>query len=95
MITEQKDKLNFSKPSSQKMDMLVNHYANHESVKEFMREPPEGVTIHEIAPQKTLQTKGLLSSKDDIMADYESGQLAGFEFLNKLQERDTSTLLSE
>ncbi|MGR5166047.1 patatin-like phospholipase family protein [Vibrio astriarenae] len=95
MLSEQKDKLNFSKPSSQKMDMLVNHYANHEAVKEFMRTPPEGVNIHEISPQNGLMTKGLLSSKDDIMADYENGQLAGFEFLKQIQERYNSTLLKE
>nr|WP_301334091.1 DUF6363 domain-containing protein [Vibrio agarivorans] len=75
--------------------MLVNHYANHEAVKEFMRTPPEGVIIHEITPKSDLLTKGLLSSRDDIMADYENGQLAGFEFLKQMQERDNSTLLKE
>ncbi|MGL6312651.1 patatin-like phospholipase family protein [Vibrio sp. WXL103] len=88
MLAEQKHRLNLSKPSSQKVDMLVNHYVNHEAVKEFMREPPKGVIIHEIAPSNSLLTKGLMSSRKEILSDYESGQLAGFEFLNRLQERE-------
>ncbi|MDR9831275.1 patatin family protein [Vibrio sp. FNV 38] len=95
MLAEQKQKLNFTKPSSQKMDMLVNHYISHEAVKEFMRQPPKGVTIHEIAPKNGLMSRGLLSHRDDILADYENGQLAGFEFLKQLEERDNSSLQSE
>ncbi|MCK6263515.1 patatin family protein [Vibrio sp. ZSDE26] len=83
LIKVQSEKRNFSGEHTKKMEMLVSHYLNHESVKEFMREPPVGVTIHEIAPLSPLLSKGLLSGKDEILSDYQQGLLAGKEYLER------------
>ncbi|MGF1719067.1 patatin family protein [Vibrio kyushuensis] len=93
LIKEQSIKHNFSGEKSKKMEMLVSHYLNHESVKEFMNSPPEETLIHEIAPVTPLSSKGLLSGKDDILSDYQQGRLAGKEFLsNKSLSNDESLI---
>ncbi|MGC9492388.1 DUF6363 domain-containing protein, partial [Vibrio genomosp. F10] len=81
LLKEQSKKGHFSGGSSKKMEMLVSHYLNHESVKEFMNRPPEGIVIHEISPANPLSSRGLLSGKDDILSDYQQGLLAGKEFI--------------
>ncbi|MEZ9630806.1 patatin family protein [Vibrio breoganii] len=83
MIAHQSHK-QFKAHAPRSMEMLFAHYMNHSSISEFMNQPPEGVTIREIAPHKPLNCSGLLSHKDDIFADYESGVLAGKDFLSNL-----------
>ncbi|WP_295890417.1 patatin family protein [uncultured Vibrio sp.] len=92
LIKEQSIKHNFKGDGSKKMEMLVSHYLNHEIAKEFMIEPPEEVSIHEISPLTPLSSKGLLSNKDDILSDYQQGALAGKEFILK-QIQSNSVLM--
>ncbi|MEZ9233439.1 patatin family protein [Vibrio amylolyticus] len=92
LIKEQSTKHNFKGDGSKKMEMLVSHYLNHEVVKEFMLDPPEEVVIHEISPLVPLSSKGLLSNKDDILSDYQQGQLVGKEFILKQIELKSALL---
>lgn len=81
IIEQQTKRLDFSMLKPQKMDMLVSHYMNHTNAVEFMNTPPEGVNIDCIAPKSPLATKELLSSRVDILHDYQLGLQAGAEYL--------------
>ncbi len=81
LVAQQAEKFKSSKAYSKNMRMLVQHYSNHTAVKEFMSNPPQDVTIYEIAPEVPLLCHGLLSDKDDILHDYQVGLLAGSQFL--------------
>ncbi|CAM3968488.1 patatin-like phospholipase family protein [Vibrio neonatus] len=82
MLAHQSQKINFKAHTPRTVEMLFNHYMNHSAISGFMNKPPEGVNLWEITPHKPLSCSGLLSHKDDILADYESGVLAGKEFLS-------------
>lgn len=81
IIDQQAKRLDFSMLKPQKMDMLVSHYMNHTNAIEFMNAPPEEVNIDCIAPKTALATKELLSSRVDILHDYQLGLQAGAEYL--------------
>ncbi|WP_261817891.1 patatin family protein [Vibrio gallicus] len=83
LLIQQSQKWRTHTPRS--MEMLFSHYANHMSVSEFMNCPPEGVVIHELAPDKPLSCSGLMSGKSDILADYERGIMVGKDFLKRIQ----------
>ncbi|GAM66678.1 hypothetical protein JCM19236_3008 [Vibrio sp. JCM 19236] len=82
LLTQQSQKWRTHTPRT--MEMLFAHYTNHMSVTEFMNCPPEGVVIHELAPPKPLSSTGLMSGKDDILVDYETGIMVGKDFLKRL-----------
>ncbi|OBT16990.1 patatin family protein [Vibrio sp. UCD-FRSSP16_10] len=82
MMAYHSQRLNIKSHTPHSIEMLFNHYMNHSAISDFMNTPPEGVTITEITPIKSLNSSGLLSHKDDILADYEIGVLAGKEFLS-------------
>ncbi len=84
MIAQQSERLMQASSGNKNMDMLVQHYMSHNEVKNFMQTPPQGVNIYEIAPSMPLKCKGLMSSKEEILHDYELGLLAGNEFLEAL-----------
>ncbi|GAD80099.1 patatin-like phospholipase family protein [Vibrio ezurae] len=85
MLAQQSRKINFKAHAPRAVEMLFHHYMNHSTVSDFMNKPPQGVSLWEIAPHKPLSCSGLMSHKDDILADYESGVLAGKEFLSKVR----------
>lgn len=64
------------------IDMLNRYYSTYQGAHEFMLSPPEGLQIIQIAPEKSLKSRALLSSKDDLEIDYREGKLIGREFVS-------------
>ena len=76
------------------IDMLNRYYTTYQDAHEFMLSPPEGLQIIQIAPEKSLKSRALLSSKDDLEIDYREGKLIGREFVSHFAEilNETSAL---
>ncbi|MDV5169033.1 patatin family protein [Photobacterium rosenbergii] len=76
------------------IDMLNRYYTTYQDAHEFMLSPPEGLKIIQIAPEKSLRSRALLSSKDDLEIDYREGKLIGREFVSHFAEilNETSTV---
>ncbi|PSU34324.1 patatin-like phospholipase family protein [Photobacterium lutimaris] len=64
------------------IDMLNRYYTTYQGSHEFMLSPPEGLQIIQIAPEKGLKSRALLSGKDDLEVDYREGKLIGREFIS-------------
>jgi predicted patatin/cPLA2 family phospholipase len=90
LLAQQQQRLLQKASSNKNMDMLVQHYMNHNAARQFIHTPPEGVNMFEIAPSVALKSKGLMSSKSDILHDYEVGLLAGKEFLERFKQMQPS-----
>jgi predicted patatin/cPLA2 family phospholipase len=89
LVAQQQQRLMQTSTGNKNMDMLVQHYVSHNAVRQFIQTPPEGVTLHEISPMVPLKSKGLMSSKSDILHDYELGLLAGTEFLEAFHQEQS------
>ncbi|KHT63108.1 alpha/beta hydrolase [Photobacterium gaetbulicola] len=64
------------------IDMLNRYYTTYQDAHEFMLSPPDGLQVIQIAPEKSLKSRALLSSKDDLEIDYREGKLIGREFVS-------------
>lgn len=64
-------------------DFLMVHYQTYSLTEEFLANPPDDCFILQIAPAKPLKSSALLSSKEDLYHDYESGVSAGYEFIRQ------------
>ncbi len=69
-----------SKPSPM-LNILLRHQANIHDSEEFMASPPDGVNLVQLAPDSPLASMALLSSKDDLEADYQAGLTQGRRYL--------------
>jgi predicted patatin/cPLA2 family phospholipase len=76
--------LKFKNHTPRAMEMLFAHYVSHMGVTEFMNYPPENVNIWELTPVQPLNSKGLMSRKEDIWIDYKQGIMVGKAFLAKV-----------
>ncbi|MCQ1058706.1 patatin family protein [Photobacterium sp. ZSDE20] len=76
------------------IDMLNRYYTTYQGAHEFMLSPPEGLQIIQISPEKSLKSRALLSSKDDLEIDYREGKLVGREFVSHFADilNETSAL---
>ncbi len=63
-------------------DMLMVHYQTYSLTTEFLNAPPDDVFILQIAPDKPLKSSSLMSSKEDLLYDYELGINAGNRFID-------------
>ncbi len=64
--------------------MLERHEEAYEDAMQFIRQPPAGVEIVQIAPDTPLNSQVFGSRSDALMADYSIGQLAGEAALETL-----------
>jgi len=53
----------------------------YERAVEFIRNPPAGTDVHQIAPPPSLRTSRISAGLDTIQADYRLGRTAGEEFI--------------
>lgn len=61
----------------------------YEKAVEFIRHPPDGVAVQQIAPPPSLGTSRVSSRMDTIQADYRLGRQAGEEFIRQAKgEKD-------
>ena len=65
--------------------MLERHEQSYEDAMCFMREPPQGVEIVQIAPELPLRSQVFGSRSEALMADYASGCQAGEAALVQLK----------
>ncbi|GAB6261873.1 patatin family protein [Photobacterium sp. CCB-ST2H9] len=66
---------------SEVLDMLNKYYQSYKADNEFLIHPPESLKVIQLAPEKNLQSKALLSSRQDLDLDYQQGRQVGREFL--------------
>lgn len=62
-------------------DMLMVHYQTYTLTRDFLAKPPDDTFIIQITPDAPLRSSSLLSNKDDLLFDYESGLKAGYRFI--------------
>lgn len=72
--------------SAEIIEMLNRHYRTYEDLNQFLLEPPEGLKVIQIAPERALRSRALLSDKDDLEVDYREGRLVGRQFLEHFAE---------
>jgi predicted patatin/cPLA2 family phospholipase len=61
--------------------LVESHLNSYRKARAFIEQPPDGVTIIEIAPTKPLQSRLLDSKTDALLHDYQMGQHCGLSFL--------------
>ncbi|MCR9423235.1 patatin family protein [Vibrio sp. RM-69-4] len=71
-------------------DMLMVHYQTYSLTQEFLRAPPDDVYILQIVPSEPLRSRSLLSSKEDLLYDYELGLTAGYRFIDQFNQAQSA-----
>ncbi len=67
-------------------DFLMVHYQTYSLTQEFLANPPDDCFIMQIVPPEPLKSSALLSNKEALCYDYESGLNAGYEFVRQYNE---------
>ncbi len=62
-------------------DLLMVHYQTYALTQDFLKHPPEDCFIIQIAPDQPLKSAALMSSQEDMIADYQVGLRAGQRFI--------------
>ncbi|WP_375753390.1 patatin family protein [Vibrio sp. HN007] len=62
-------------------DLMMVHYQTYSLTQEFLRYPPDDCFIVQITPHEPLRSSPLLSKKEDLLHDYESGLMAGYNYI--------------
>ncbi|PSW21337.1 patatin family protein [Photobacterium sanctipauli] len=83
--------------SSEILEMLNRYYTTYNDAHEFMLSPPDGLKVIQIAPEKTLRSRALLSDKDDLEVDYREGKIVGREFVSHFADilNETSSVIAK
>lgn len=68
----------------QTADMVETHLQSYRTARSFIENPPENVTVIEIAPSKPLKSRLLGSKLDALRHDYRAGLHCGRDFLDNL-----------
>ncbi len=63
-------------------DMLMVHYQTYALTQDFLHSPPDDCFIVQIKPDKPLLSSSLMSSKEDLLHDYQVGLDAGYRFID-------------
>ncbi|UJF19994.1 DUF6363 domain-containing protein [Vibrio sp. SS-MA-C1-2] len=66
------------------LDMLWVHYVSYRETQQFLLNPPDDLTIIELAPSAELQSRALLSQSMWLDLDYQLGKDVGENFLHIL-----------
>lgn len=80
--------------SSEVLEMLTRYYQSYRDLNDFLVHPPEGLMVIQIAPQKSLRSRALLSNKDDLKMDYQEGKELARHFIKHFADilNDKTTL---
>jgi len=67
--------------------LVASHMRSYRAAENFVEEPPDAVTVIEIAPSQPLKSSVLLSTTDALEHDYRMGQICGHAFLDSYAPR--------
>ncbi len=67
--------------SSEVIEMLTRYYQSYRELNDFLINPPEGLMVIQIAPEKSLRSRALLSDKGDLEVDYQEGKEVARHFI--------------
>lgn len=62
-------------------DMLLIHYQTYSLTQNFLNTPPDDCFIVQIKPEQALRSSALMSTKEDLIHDYQLGLDAGYRFI--------------
>ncbi|MBW3696562.1 patatin family protein [Vibrio sp. T187] len=62
-------------------DMLMVHFQTYSLTQNFLNNPPDDTFVIQIAPQAPLKASSLMSTKEDLLHDYQQGLEAGYQFI--------------
>ncbi|MGF1692889.1 patatin-like phospholipase family protein [Photobacterium kagoshimensis] len=68
------------------IEMLTQYYQSYRDQCDFLANVPDGLKVIQIAPEKGLKSRALLSDKDDLEVDYREGKVVGREFVGHFAE---------
>ncbi|WP_261857037.1 patatin-like phospholipase family protein [Photobacterium sanguinicancri] len=68
------------------IEMLTQYYQSYREQCDFLANVPDGLKVIQIAPEKGLKSRALLSDKDDLEVDYREGKVVGREFVSHFAE---------
>ena len=68
------------------LDMLVRYHRTYRDVNDFLVNPPQGLQVIQIAPEKALNSSALLSSYEDLELDYQQGKQIGEQFVTSFSQ---------
>ncbi|SMY15711.1 patatin-like phospholipase family protein [Photobacterium aquimaris] len=72
--------------NSEILEMLARYHHTYRDVNAFLTNPPQGLQVIQIAPEKTLNSSALLSSYEDLELDYHQGQQIGEQFIRSFSQ---------
>ncbi|MGF1723711.1 patatin-like phospholipase family protein [Photobacterium nomapromontoriensis] len=80
--------------SAEIIEMLSRYYTTYRDAHDFMLAPPAGLNVIQIAPEKSLRSRALLSDKDDLETDYREGKMVGRKFVTQFADilNETSSI---
>ncbi|GAB3514603.1 patatin-like phospholipase family protein [Photobacterium alginatilyticum] len=80
--------------SAEIIEMLNRYYRSYDELNGFLLNPPDGLKVIQIAPEKALRSRALLSDKDDLEVDYREGKVVGRYFVDHFADilNETTTL---
>lgn len=67
-------------------DMLMVHYQTYSLTQDFLHSPPDDCFIVQIKPDQPLRSSSLMSSREDLLHDYQLGLDAGFQFVESFSK---------
>ncbi|WP_162046010.1 patatin-like phospholipase family protein [Vibrio taketomensis] len=74
------------------MDMLMVHYQTYSLTREFLHTPPDDCFIVQVKPAQPLLSSSLMSSREDLLHDYQLGLDAGFRCVETFELSGLSRL---
>ncbi|MCP4955294.1 patatin family protein [Photobacterium aquimaris] len=72
--------------NSEILEMLARYHHTYRDVNDFLTNPPQGLQVIQIAPEKTLNSSALLSSYEDLELDYHQGLQIGEQFIRSFSQ---------
>lgn len=72
--------------NSEILEMLVRYHHTYQDVNDFLVNPPQGLQVVQIAPEKTLNSSALLSTYEDLELDYRQGKQIGEQFVRSFSQ---------
>ncbi|MCD9523549.1 patatin family protein [Photobacterium carnosum] len=72
--------------NSEILEMLARYHHTYRDVNDFLVNPPQGLQVIQIAPEKALNSSALLSSYEDLELDYQQGKQIGEQFVTSFSQ---------
>ncbi|MGF1716617.1 patatin family protein [Photobacterium chitinilyticum] len=72
--------------SAEIIEMLNRYYRTYDELNGFLLNPPDGLKVIQITPERPLRSRALLSDKDDLEMDYREGKVVGRHFIEHFAE---------